>query len=268
MDYRRDKKPQTIKYAFFALCAGVFGYVLFFTSAFSALAGAFHFLAVPMWGAERNISAVWGSFMVRMSDKDVLAKENDDLRAKIAVLKEEHAEYDALAEENTTLKEVLGRHEGARVVLAGVLVKPNISPYDVFVVDAGANQGVREGDMVLFSGGASAGRVVEVFGESAKVRLFSSNGEATDAVLLPAGIALPLLGRGGGNFELELPRDVEVTKGDRLVLPGLNTLLLGVVQSISGESSDSFKKVLVRGPANIFTATRVEILLSAPFMEQ
>lgn len=262
MDYRRDKKSQTAKYAFFTLLAGVLGYILFFTSMFSVLAGALHSLAIPLWGIERSMANAWGGLTAHFSGTESLAEENKDLRERISLLEAEHAEYASLVEENTELKQVVGRYEHTNIVLAGVLAKPNMSPYDTFIVDAGERDGVRIGDTVLFLGGAGAGHVAEVFADSSKVRLFSSYGETTDAVLGSAGIAVSLSGRGAGNFEIELPRDIEVAVGDRIVSPGLDARLLGTVFSISGTSSDSFKQVLVRGPANIFTAMRVEILPS------
>ena len=46
-------------------------------------------------------------------------------------------------------------------------------------------------------------------------------------------IFMKVVGRGGGNFEMIIPRDLTVSKGDQVVLPGISPYVVGIVETIT-----------------------------------
>jgi hypothetical protein len=52
---------------------------------------------------------------------------------------------------------------------------------------------------------------------------------------------MQIVGRGGGNFEMILPRDAVLQKGAEAVLPGIMPYTIGTVQTIISDPRDSFQ---------------------------
>jgi cell shape-determining protein MreC len=145
-----------------------------------------------------------------------------------------------------------GRKPSRETIIAGVLTHPPQTPYDVIIIDAGSNDAIEEGKAVYLPEGPSLGVVSEVSNSNSRVRLFSSSGEKTNAVLERHNVPVELEGLGAGNFRLMLPRDAEVEVGDRILSPDISSRLLAVVGDISRSPTDSFKEVRAKSPANIF----------------
>ena len=139
------------------------------------------------------------------------------------------------------------------MVVAAVLTHPPQTPYDVIIIDAGSDESIILGSQVHLPEGPVLGVVSEVFPRRARVRLFSAAGEETNAVLERNNIPVVLVGTGGGNFKMILPRDIAVEKGDRILTANITSRLLAVVEEVSIQSTDSFKEVLAKSPTNIFT---------------
>ena len=150
------------------------------------------------------------------------------------------------------LLELVGRKQESNIVIAAVLTRPPQTPYDVIIIDAGSNESVAVGSEVSLPEGPILGIVFEVFPKRAKVRLFSANGEETDAVLERNNLPVVLAGTGGGNFKLSLPRDMAVEKGDRILSADITRRHLATVGEVNVRPTDSFKEVLAQSPINIF----------------
>ncbi|MDO8569224.1 MAG: rod shape-determining protein MreC [bacterium] len=150
------------------------------------------------------------------------------------------------------LLELVGRKQKTNMVAASVLTRPPQTPYDVIIIDAGSNESITIGSEVSLPEGSILGVVSQVFPKSAKVKLFSASGEETNAVLERNNVPVTLIGRGGGNFRLALPRDIAIEKGDRILSSDITSRHLATVGEISVEATDSFKEVLAKSPTNIF----------------
>src|SRR3990167_6901335 len=150
------------------------------------------------------------------------------------------------------LLELVGRKQKANMVVASVLTRPPQTPYDVIVIDAGLNGSITIGSEVSLPEGPILGVVSEVFSKSAKVKLFSASGEETNAVLERNNVPVILIGIGGGNFRLALPRDIAIEKGDRILSSDIASRPLATVADVSVRPTDSFKEVLAKSPTNIF----------------
>lgn len=195
------------------------------------------------------------------TSKNSLYLENENLRLRISENRALMLNYDSLLAENVNLKEILGRKdEKISIILATILKKPNQSPYDTVVVDVGENKKVEKGDTVFalsynLAGDAvksvPIGKVSDVYSNSSKVILFSTGGEKTQVIVGEQSVFMEVVGRGGGNFEMILPRDFILQKGDQAVLPGITPRIIGIVETIISDPRDSFKKALLVSPVNI-----------------
>jgi len=134
-----------------------------------------------------------------------------------------------------------------------VLTYPPQTPYDIIIIDAGSNDSLVLGSEVSMPEGPLLGVVSEVFPRRAKVKLFSTNGEETGAVLERNNMPVTLEGTGGGNFRISLPRDIAIERGDRILSRSMSSSLLAVVEEVSVEPTDSFKEILAKSPTNIFS---------------
>jgi len=68
-----------------------------------------------------------------------------------------------------------------------------------------------------------------------------------------------LVGRGGGNFEMTMPKNFILQKGDQVVLPGPYPYVLAIVEKIISDPRDLFTKALLVSPVNIQELKFVEV---------
>lgn len=206
----------------------------------------------PLWRAENRFSRSLGGVADFFSTRQVLRDENAALREKVASLELENSALSLSQAENARLLSLLNRTGDRGGITVSVLTHPPQSPYDLLVVDAGESEGVTLGARVYLPEGPEVGTVTQVFPSFSRVKLFSSAGEKTQAVLERFEVPVELEGRGGGNFKIVLPRETLVEVGDRILSGSLNPHLVGVVEEVNLEPTDSFKEVLAKSPANIF----------------
>ena len=170
------------------------------------------------------------------------------------------ANYGSLLAENTNLKEILGRKDLKKnMILSAILSKPNQSPYDTLIIDAGESQGIKMGNTVFAGGNIPIGRIAETYANSSKVILFSTAGERTQAVIGEKSVFMELVGRGGGNFEIIMPRDFVLKSGEQAIMPGIHPYLLAVVETVISDPRDPFTKALLVSPVNIQEIKFVEV---------
>jgi cell shape-determining protein MreC len=155
------------------------------------------------------------------------------------------------AKESTAeaLRNQYGRTIDQTGILAGILVRPPQTPYDILIIGAGSDSGVEIGNNASLSGGIKIGRVIEVYSNTSTVQLYSSNGVKTQAILERNEVPIELIGNGGGNIIFHLSREMETEVGDRILDATILGSLIGVVEDIEVAPTDSFKKVLVKSIA-------------------
>jgi len=185
------------------------------------------------------------------SSKKTLAEENEQLRTELAELQLKEFSKDILLQENKELKELLGRGtEKDKGILATILTRGTMSPYDTFVIDLGS-ESVAEGDRVFAGGVFAIGEVSRVYSNSAVVKLFSASGTRFDVLVGDGNVAAVAEGHGGQNFFIQLPRGSDVAEGDLVIVPDMNIAMLGVVEHIDRDPNASFDEVFFKSPVNI-----------------
>ena len=259
MSYLLDRKARRKKILKIAAIAAAL-VLLFFLRApiYAGLSRVAAFIFRPVLRAGGGVGGGVSGFGAYLSSKSSLWRENENLKQELEDARARMANYDALQSENLALKETLSRAPEEKLILAAILSKPNLSPYDTLLVDVGG-QLAEVGDIVFAYGDVPIGRVSEVYASSSKVVLFSSPGEKTEVLILGQNIFMPLVGRGGSNFEMTLPRDLTLEIGTEVQLPGLTPHVLASVVTILSDPRDAFQKALLVSPVNIQELKFVEV---------
>src|SRR3989344_7834388 len=263
MNYLLDKKAKRKKFLqigiFVLLC-----FVLFYfrSGIFNKLSFASHATFRPILVLGNNFGDRLGSVGAFFSSKNSLRQENENLKLELDESRVLMTNYNSLQAENTSLKEILGRKDASggeerQMILAAILSKPKQSPYDTLIIDVGTGQGLQTGDIVFAFSSVPIGRVAETYSNSSKIILFSNSGEKTQVAI--HDIFFEIVGRNGGNFEIAVPKDFIIQKGDQAVLPGINPYVVAIVEAIISDPRDSFQKALLTSPVNIQELKFVEV---------
>ena len=274
MSYLLDKKIKRDKFIRYSIFIVVLFFLIYFKSGvFYSLSYVSSVIFRPIQILGNGIGDKFSGMGTYFYSKSSLLLQNEDLKTKLSEQETRMSNYNSVLDENLKIKEILGRkNEKVSLILAGILSKPNQSPYDTLTVDIGAKNGVSIGQRVFALGNAPIGRIAEVYPNTAKVVLYSNPGEVTEVVipgkpvLNANGVTtaggdtfMQIIGRGGGNFEMILPRDFVLEKGTEAVLPGIIPYIIGTVQTIISDPRDSFQKALLVSPVNIQELKFVEI---------
>lgn len=261
MTYRQDRENRRRNAKIIFFVTAIFAVFFFERGIFPFFSGvAVHAEPIITKGQDIKDSAATG-FWSFFSIKSSLVKENNSLQQKIEEYKTKMLDYDRLFAENIELKSLLGRNEKEKTLLSSVIAGPGHSPYDTILLDVGSDGGVKTGDRVLAYGTVEIGEIREVFKSSSRAVLRSSYGENYDAVVFGKNTPIKLSGRGGGNFVAEMPRGVELNKGDKIYSAGTLPHILGIVEGVFADPRDPFQSVLVRSEINPSMLHFVEIIL-------
>ena len=270
MNYLLDKKIKRKKFSKIILAVFVLLFLFFFrASIFNGFSFVAEVVFRPVLFLGRNTGEEISNLGAIFHSRKSLLLENENLKSQMLESQTDRANYASVVDENNQMKEILGRKDlNVNMVLAGILAKPNRSPYDTLLIDAGIGQGIISGQRVFalghsptgeVSGSVPIGSVAEAYSNSSKVILFSNPGEKTEVIITGKNISLQAVGRGGGNFEIILPRDFVLDIGTQVVLLGINAYVLGTVQNIISDPRDAFQKALLSSPVNIQELKFVEI---------
>lgn len=219
-----------------------------------------HYTARPLWKIKNSLTAISVDTIQLLKSKRGLIEENNILREKEREVFVKLLERNILKEENKLLKELFGRTIYEDAILATVLARPNVSPYDTLIIDGGKNSGIKEGNNVTVSGSIVIGEISNVYENTAIVRLFSSPNEKTIVAVGQENIFTEAMGQGGGNFIIHIPRDADVSEGDIITMPDINTKIFGVVEKILEDPSDPFKTILFKNPINMAEVKWVQVI--------
>lgn len=240
-----------------ALIAVAAALVILFFILRALFPGAIAALAAPFWSAGNAATGAGGSVAAFFGDKAVIAEERDRLRAENAALKEQAALLSARA---LDLERLLGgRTEASRGVVAGVLARPPVSPYDTLVIDQGTLAGVAVGQAVYGAGGLPLGSVESAAERTSRVVLYSAPGQVTEGWVGPNRTPVSLAGASMGAFRTSVPRESLVAVGEQVYVPGPGAAPIGTVVRIDTDPSSPRAVIHVRPVANPFSITWVTV---------
>ncbi len=261
MNYLHDRRNKEKKTAYLPLLIGVvvvallFGVTFMYKKSSSLVIG----VARPVWSFKNAFNEKVHSYRAYFASKKQLQNEIDQLRTENMNFKLNVVDRNALNDENIKLKELMNRKKDIETVLGVVIARPGQSLYDTLIVDIGNDHSIAVGAKVFVEGGTIIGYIEEVFDKTAKVAMYSAPGQVIDALSSPSNVPVSMKGRGGGNFEIELPRDVDLPVGTSIVFPGIHPYVLGLVGDVTFDPRDPFQTVLVSLPVNVQQIKFVEI---------
>ena len=211
-------------------------------------------LSRPIWYVGSLVASSFSRSVSFFSSRNNLISKNTALEEEINSLKLKETDYGILLKENQDLKSELGRPGVSGKVLASILSKPPVSPFDTFVIDIGSSLGIKEGNKVYLGGNIIVGKVKSVTGGTSIVELFSNSSVKQESTLSRTGATFVLQGHGGANFILEVPKEADILWGDVFTYPDINSSIIGTVYYIDTNSQSSFKTIYLRIPGNVFSA--------------
>jgi|SRR3989344_721127 len=216
-------------------------------------------IARPLWRVEGVATKTFTRVKDFFAFKNTLISQNLALQDEISSLKLKEIDYDTILKENQDLKNQFGRVLSVPRILASVLSKPPLSPYDTLVIDAGSAEGVVPESKVYLSESIIIGFVTSVTPHASLLKLFSTSGYKQESVLERTGASFGLIGNGGANFSLEVPKDTDILWGDTFMYPGISSGVIATVYYIDTNSQSSFKTIYLRIPGNVFQSRYVFI---------
>ncbi len=212
----------------------------------------FYYVSKPVW----RVSEITQKPFVLATDyfktKSYLVNENNVLKENLIKLQLKESDYDLLQNENDSLRSQLGSDKSNKIIV-DVVSRPPQSPYDTFVIDAGTAEGINLGSKAYISDKMIVGVVKEVYLHTSIVELFSTQGTNSEVSLSRTGDSFVIVGLGGGNYKLEVPKDTDVVWGDVLVYPGAGESAVGSVYYIDSNTQSAFKTAYIRSPVNTFS---------------
>ncbi len=218
------------------------------------------FIAEPVWKIKNTV--LDSDLFEYFKSKQVLINDRLAIEQRLFLAGNLLAENNILRNENETLKVLLGRKElKQKTILASILVKPPQTPYDMLTIDIGEDNNIKVGDLVIANANIYIGEIAEIYPHSAKIILYSTPNHKTSVLLGTNSVSVEAIGIGGGNFNIFLPREIEVKENDALVFPSIITNIFGIVEKINFSDKDSFQTVLFKSPVNISELSFVEIIL-------
>jgi rod shape-determining protein MreC len=215
---------------------------------------AFFAAAKPAFALGEAGSAETRGFFASFSDAAALASRVAELEGQVR----------ALSNENLALSAALadiGATDGdeAGDLYAGVIARPPLAPYDMLIVGKGADDGVRPGDLVTAEGGVPLGAVSSVARRTAQVSLYSAPGRHSEGWAGEGRLPVTLVGKGGGAFGAEVPRDAALVEGDVVYLPGPGALPVGRIAAIETDPASPSAKLRIEPLVNAFSLAVVRV---------
>jgi len=205
----------------------------------------------PILQWKKNVDHWYSQRINLFKEKEEIYNENLELKQQILELQAKAEISSILQEENKSLRALLGRKDDKEFILAAILYRSPEIFCDTLIVDAGSKNGVEPGMRVTAFGNILLGYVTSVSGNTSEIKLISSAGEETNVVFANSNIPATAIGRGGENFEINLPRSLYVNIGEHITTLDTEPLLIGVVEKIQYHTTDPFQKIFFRFPLNI-----------------
>lgn len=184
------------------------------------VAFAFRPVQVAVDGVARDVSSIFAT----IAEIDRLREENAALRAENEQLEALSRAAAELRRENELLTGLLQLRSGLQyeALAATVIARESSEARRALVIDRGAADGIKVGQVVITSGGALVGRVVEVGSNFAHVVLISDSTSTVIGQLLSTASTGVVEGQLGGALVME---DVDiattVTAGEEVFTAGI-----------------------------------------------
>lgn len=209
--------------------------ILFFVPRVIGLASSVIFTPIIQFESWiRDSSSTLPSYL---RDRSALLQEIEGLRKKVIIEQNALNTIARLQDENRELSTLLGGSEDARIA-AGVIGRPNSTPYDVLVLDRGTKDGVVQFAPVYIGIDTAIGYVANVFPDSSIVVLATTPDFESTVYIIGPNIYTTARGVGGGVLEVSVPQGIVLTEGDLVVVPALGGGVYGSIEVVNSVPSE------------------------------
>jgi len=209
-----------------------------------------YFVFSPFQRAFLKIQKSVFSFFETISEIKNLKKENEALKSEIKKLIVEKESLKELEKENQALREALslGLEKDFKLEMARFLGK-DVSG-DVFLIDKGSEDGIEEGKVVILPEKVLIGKVMKVYPNFSKVKLFTFKDFSFDVKIGE----ITALAKGQGNFKAKIeliPKEKEIFPGDKVFTSALGHnfpegILVGEIEDIKDSDISGFKEASLK----------------------
>gem|GEM_PF-6315672 len=253
----KRRRTQTI----YAVCAlGVLA-AMTVKVALPQLSGIF----VPLWRIEEYVGAMIAPAFETVASRTDLAKERDELAARLEAEEETNqillnriADFEEIESLFSVGTDAAQR---AQTVVARVVARPPVSPYDTLVIDAGAQHKLAAGMQVFSSTEVAIGVVKEVRDTSSVVALYSHSGEKTEVSIPSVAGTLRAEGYGGGTIAVTVPHGIAVATNTPVYLASSH-ILIGYTGDSHPELREHADIVFATSPLSFRNLTWISVRLA------
>ncbi len=179
----------------------------------------------PVQAAVDSIARGVGGLVATIGEIDTLHRTNDLLTSENAALTSQNARAKELERENQILTGLLQVQSGLgfQSIAATVIGRETSEFRRVVTIDVGTDRGIAVGDVVVADGGALAGRVTAVAGDSASVLLINDTTSTVIGQLGSNQATGSVIGQLGGVLVMENVDSTErVQINDQVVTAGID----------------------------------------------
>ena len=213
----------------------------------------------PVFKFSRFAAEKKDGFFFLFRNKQSLEEELNYLKEKNIELENKAILLESAGKENEELKIMLSRPDKKSYILSSIISRPPQSPYDIIIIDAGLDSGVKQGMKAVAYGSILLGHVAEALSSTSKIKLVSYPGEETNLFIENAKISAIGLGLGGGNIEVKISSSVKINSGDKINTEGTSHYLLGTADKIEADALNPFQKIIFRMPVNLNELQKIGI---------
>ncbi len=195
------------------------------------------FVFIPIHSVESWIAYSSDALPQFFRDRDALLTELNSYKYAESAQSGDKLTADLLSSENRELRALLS--EGAEErILAGVISRPNIMPYDVLVLDKGSEDGVLVGAPVFIGENVVIGVVEKVFNSSAVVVLVTTPELVSSVYIVGPNIYTNAEGVGGGLMRIGVPQGIPLAVGNPVILVGVDSGIYGRISHVESIPSE------------------------------
>lgn len=189
------------------------------------------FDSVRVWVAESG-----SSLPQYIRERSELLSELEALKIAAALDQGTENTIRKLEIENNELRTRAGAVPEDRL-LARVIGRPNQLPYDMLMLDRGADHGVILHAPVFLGTDQVIGFVSRVNEKTSLVTLITTAGFSSSAYVLGPNIYTFAEGMGGGVLRVRVPQGILLQTGDLIVLPAIDSGVYGEVSSVEAAAT-------------------------------
>ena len=198
-----------------------------------------------------RLSGFLGNFLSSSSSIEALENSKKDLEVKNFLLDSRVSELESLLSVPSE-----NRNKGVQ----GLLVSQfPISPYSTITVEPISMSRVSSGMKAIAYGGIYIGNIMDAGENLASIKLLSFPELETNAWLERLSLNITIVGVGSNNMKFELPKDIKIEVGDRIISNTTSQYLIGEIEIIDNRPTEPLQEIRFRHPINFRNLRYVEL---------